>query len=139
MVESVPTMESSQELAEGLSRLDILAERAGRDGGLRRLMGFRDASRAPAKRLAGPVDSEARARRLGQELERLEAPDIVIALERSGEPLAVLAELATQLGIKTRSKERKADLIKRISTHISNWRGYRLLRGEEPDSIDGAE
>ena len=139
LVESIPTLESSQELAEGLSRLDILAERARRDGGLRRLMGFRDPSKSMAKRPASSADSEARARRLEQELARLEAPDIVVALERSGEPLLVLTELAAHLGLKTRSKERKAELIGRIATHVSNWRGYRLLRGEDPDSIDRSD
>ena len=139
LVESIPTMESSQEFAEGLSRLDILAERARRDGGLRRLMGFRDVGRSTAKRPAGPVEVEARARALEQKLSRLEAPDIVSALERSGEPVSVLIELATQIGIKVRSKERKAELIGRIASHISNWRGYRLLRGEDPDSRDNAD
>ena len=137
LVESIPTMESSQELAEGLSRLDILAERAQRDAGLRRLMGFRNTGKPTAKRPAGSAAAEARGRELEQELALLEAPDIVASLERSGEPLSVLTELAAHLGMKTRSKERKAELIRRIATHISNWRGYRMLGGEDPDSIDG--
>ena len=135
LVESIPTMESSQELAEGLSRLDILAERAQRDAGLRRLMGLRDTSRPSAKKPASSMEAKERAQRLEQELAHLEAPDIVTALERSKEPLSVLTELAALLGIKTRSKERKPELIRRIATHISNWRGYRMLRGEDPDSI----
>ncbi len=137
LVESIPTMESSQELAEGLSRLDILAERAQRDAGLRRLMGLRDTTKPTAKKPASSMEGKERARRLEQELAHLEAPDIVVALERSGEPLSVLTELAAHLGMKTRSKERKSELIGRIATHISNWRGYRLLRGEDPDSIGG--
>ena len=139
LVESIPTMESSQEFAEGLSRLDTLAERARGDGGLRRLMGFRDAGKSAAKRPAAPAEAEARARALEQELRSLDAPDIVSALERSREPVSVLTELATQIGIRVRSKERKAELIGRIATHISSWRGYRLLRGEDPDSIESTE
>ena len=139
LVESIPTLESSQELAEGLSRLDILAERARRDGGLRRLMGLRDAGKPSAKRSMDPADIKVRARGLEQKLARMETPDIVSALERSGEPLSVLTELATHVGMKTRSKERKAELIGRIATHVSNWRGYRLLRGDDPDSIDDSD
>ena len=135
LVESIPTMESSQELAEGLSRLDILVERSQRDAGLRRLMGLRDTSKPTAKKPASSGEARERARALEQDLARLEAPDIVAALERSKEPLSVLTELAALLGIKTRSKERKPELIRRIATHISNWRGYRLLGGEKPDSI----
>lgn len=41
LVEAIPTMESSRELSEGLSRLDILTERAYRDSGLRKLIGLR--------------------------------------------------------------------------------------------------
>ena len=135
LVESIPTMESSQELAEGLSRLDILVERAQRGSGLRRLMGLRDTAKPRAKKPAGSAEARTRARELEQDLAQLEAPDIVAALERSGEPISVLTELAARLGMKTRSKERKAELIRRIATHISNWRGYRMLGGESPDSI----
>ena len=136
LVESIPTIESSRELAEGLSRLDILAERARRDAGLRRLMGLRDAKKSKAKRATSTSDREARARSLEQKLARLEATDVVDALERSGEPLSVLTELAARLGMRTRSKERKPELIRRIATHIENRRGYRLLRGEDVDSVD---
>ncbi len=135
LVESIPTMESSQELAEGLSRLDILAERARGDAGLRRLMGLRDTTKPTARRAAGSPEAKARARELEQELAHLEAPDIETVLQRSGEPVSVLTELAAHLGMKTRSKEPKPELIKRIATHISNWRGYRLLRGEDPDAV----
>ena len=106
LVESIPTMESSQELAEGLSRLDILVEPQ-RDAGLRRLMGLRDTSKPTAKKPASSMEAKERARALEQELAPLEASDIVAALERSREPLSVLTELAALLGMKTRSKERK--------------------------------
>lgn len=139
LVESIPTMESSQELAEGLSRLDILAERAQRDAGLRRLMGLRDTTKPTAKRPADSQEAKMRAGELEQELARLEAPDIETVLQRSGEPLSVLTELAAHLGMKTRSKERKSELIRRIATHISNWRGYRLLGVEDPNPISVPE
>lgn len=138
LVESIPTLESSQQLAEGLSRLDILADRARNDGGLRRLMGLRE-PKSRAKRPATPADSEARARKLEQGVAHLEGQDIAVALERSGEPLSVLIELAGQLGLKTRSKERKVELIGRIATHMSNWRGYRLLRGDDPNVLGSTE
>lgn len=136
LVESIPTLESSQELAEGLSRLDVLADRAQRDGGLRKLMGLQDARKTSSRRPVDADEIKVRARRLEQKLAGTEIREIVPALERSGEPLSVLIELATRLGLKTRSKERKADLISRIATHVSNWRGYRMLRGEDSDSID---
>ena len=139
LVESIPTMGSSQEFAEGLSRLDILAERTRRDGGLRRLMGIRDSGKTAAKRPVSSEEIETRIRTLKQELRSLEAPDIVSTLERSGDPLSVLTELAIQFGMKVRSKERKAELIARIASHISNWRGYRMLRGDDPVSIGSTE
>ncbi len=55
-------------------------------------------------------------------------------METSGEPVSVLTELADSMGLRTRSKERKTDLIKRIANHIMNQRGYRMLRGESPAS-----
>ena len=134
LVEAIPTIESSQELSVGLSRLDILVERAHRDAGLRRLLGLRDSTASKVKRTTTHEDAEARACRLEQELAQLETSDIVASLERSGEPLAVLTKLATRFGMRTRGKERKLELIKRIATHIENQRGYSLLRGEDSHS-----
>ena len=139
LIESIPTMESSQQLAQGLSRLDILAERARKDGGLRKLMGFREVSSRTVKRPKDSVAVEARAQALEQELSRVEAEDVLSTLERSREPLSVLTQLANRLGIRTRSKEQKAELTRKIATHISNWRGYRILRGEDPGSIHNAD
>lgn len=134
LVETVPTMESSQELSEGLSRLDILAERAYTDAGIRRLLGLRNPTKPKIKRSLALVDTKSQAMRLKQQLSESRNSDIVGLLERSREPLPVLAELAALLGIRTRSRERKSDLINRIATHIENQRGYRLLRGEESKS-----
>ena len=128
LVETVPTTESSRELSEGLSRLNILAERAYSDAGLRRLLGLRRSVASNTKRGVSPEDAESRARKLEQKLIDLETSDVADLLKRSGEPLSVLTKLATLLGMRTRSKERKADLIKRITTHIENQRGYSLLR-----------
>ena len=138
LVETVPTLESSQELSEGLSRLDILADRANRDAGLRRLLGLRESTATRPKRIGSHGDAEERACKLEQELSQSKTSDIVAALEQSGEPLAVLAQLAARFGIRTRSKERKRELIKRIATHIENQRGYSLLRGDDSPSTVGA-
>ncbi len=137
LVETVPTIESSRELSEGLSRLDILAAQARGDAGLRRLLGLRGSTTPGTRRSATRGDTEAQAARLKQALAKAEASDIVTSLEQSQEPLAVLTELAALLGMRTRSKERKSDLIRRIATHVENQRGYRLLRGEDSDLTDG--
>ena len=135
LVETVPTMESSRELSEGLSRLDILAERAGRDAGLRRLLGLRASTASRARKVMSPEDVESRVRKLEEEVSRPETSDVIALLEQSGDPLSVMTELAARMGMRTRSKERKADVIKRIATHIENQRGYRLLRGGDSDRI----
>lgn len=134
LVEAIPTIESSRELSEGLSRLDILAERARTDAGLRRLLGLRGSTTSKAGGTANNGDIDTRACRLERELSQLETSDIAAVLEQSGEPLSVLTRLATRRGMRTRSKERKSDLVKRVATHIKNQRGYRLLRGEGQDS-----
>ena len=130
LIEAIPTMESSQELSEGLSRLDILANRGRSDAGLRRLLGLKNPVPPGSRRALFREDVEARAHKLEQELAKMETPDLVVSLEQSREPLAVLIELANRLRIRARSKERRADLTKRIATHIANQRGYSLLRGD---------
>ncbi len=67
-----------------------------------------------------------------------ESTDVEELLRQSREPISVLTELAASLGLRTLSKERKTELINRIATHITNQRGYRLLRGDDPYSSDAA-
>lgn len=138
LVEAVPSMESSRDFTEGLSRLDILVERAGRDAGLRRLLGLRRSTPAGARKATTRGDANVKAGKLERELIHLEISDVVASLEQSAEPLAVLSKLAARLGMRTRSKERKSQLIKRIATHIENQRGYRLLRGEDSGAAGDA-
>ncbi len=133
LVETFPTTESSQRLSQGLSRLDILADRAVSDTPLRRVMGLRGSQGYRAKNVNGIEEARSRAQRLEHSLSKSESSDVAGLIERSGEPISVLTELATSLGLRTRSKERKADLVKRIATHVTNQRGYKMLRGEHPD------
>lgn len=132
LVEAFPTTESSQSLSQGLSRLDILANRAVSDAPLRRVMGLRGSQGSKTRSANGVEDVRSRAKKLEYSLRESESSDIAGLIERSGEPILVLTELAASLGIRTRSKERKADLIKRIATHVTNQRGYKLLRGDNP-------
>ncbi len=136
LVEAVPTMESSRELTEGLSRLDILVERADKDAGMRRLLGLRGATGADGKKTVNREGVEAQARQLKLQLIQRDTSDVLASLNQSRQSLAILTKLAALLGMRTRSKERKSELIKRIATHIENQRGYRLLRGEDSDSND---
>ena len=128
LVEEFPTAESNANLAQGLSRLSILANRTAKDTHLRKIMGLR--SSEPQIKSGNGADSKARVEELARKMENVENSDLISLLERSGEPLAVLKDLAASLGLRTRSKERKADLIRRIATHVTNQRGYRILRGE---------
>ncbi len=128
LIEAFPTAESSQSLSQGLSRLDILADRATNDSPLRRLMGLKGPQRHSAKSVNGKDDVKSRAKKLGETIRRSESPKIAGLIEQSGEPLSVLTELATSLGLRTPSKVRKADLTKLIAIHITNRRGYKLLR-----------
>ena len=132
LVQAIPTMESSRELSDGLSRLDVLVERAPREDGLRKLLGLKGSMPHGPRRPTTPEGVQARASRLQQELAQMETPDVVASLAQSREPLAVLAELANLLGMRTRSKERKPDLAKRIAVQITNQRGYDLLGGKTP-------
>jgi len=128
LIEAVPTMESSRELSEGLSRLDILVDRANKDRGLRKLLGLRGSSNSDARKALSPDDSDSRALSLQKELDHLDTSDVRAFLDQLQEPRSVLTKLAGLLGMRTRSKERKADLIQRIAIHIENQRGYDLLR-----------
>ncbi len=138
LVEAFPTAESGQPLSQGLSRLDILADRAANDAPLRRMMGLRGQQGSRAKNVNGSGDAKHRAKRLAERLNDSESADVEELLRRSREPISVLTELAASLGLRTRSKELKTELINRIATHITNQRGYRLLRGDAPYSYDAA-
>lgn len=137
LVEAFPTAESSQRLSQGLSRLDILADRAVNDAPLRKVMGIRGVHGASnGKKVSGTKDAKARALNLKERVTDSSDGDIAEIIEKSKEPLSVLTELASSIGLQTRSKERKTDLIKRIATHITNQQGYKILRGEKSDSVD---
>ena len=129
LVEAIPTMESSRELSEGLSRLDMLTDRAYRDDGLRKLLGLRGSGVKRNGKRAAPDDTNGRVSELEAKIEETATADITDLL--AGESLTVLKELAGNLGIRTLSKERKLDLVRRIATHAENKRGYTLLRGNE--------
>ena len=137
LVEAFPTVESSQGLSEGLARLDILAGMSDRDKRLKRLMGFQTSQVGKARSINGSGDGAARAERLRESLEATGTDSLVRVMETSGEPVSVLTVMAASMGLRTRSKERKTDLIKRIATHLTNQRGYRMLRGESPDPAIG--
>ncbi len=134
LVEAFPTIESSRGLSEGLARLDVLAGLSDRDTRLKRLMGFQVSQVSKAKSPNGSGEVVARAERLKKSLKDSGNDSLARVMETSGEPVSVLTELADSMGLRTRSKERKTDLIKRIANHITNQRGYRMLRGESPDS-----
>ena len=127
LVEAIPTMQSSRELSEGLSRLDILTERAYRDAGLRKLLGLRGPKADRQRKTVASKDNNGRA----SELEAMiaQSPTSEVSDLLTGESVAVLKEVAGHYGIRTLSKERKLDLIKRIATYTENQRGYALLRG----------
>ena len=138
LVEAFPTVESSRDLSEGLSRLNVLTQRAHNDKGLRKLLGLKGVATSSKSKISTTSDGvKSRARKLEQCLYHQDSSDFAELLEQSGEPLPVLTELATSLGMRTISRERKASLIKRIATHVENQRGYSLLRGEGSVSLDG--
>ncbi len=126
LVDAIPTMESSQELSVGLSRLYALTERAHRDNGLQRLLGLRGPA-VGRKKTVVSADIEGRVSQLAAAIAESEIPELTELIAQ--EPLAVLKALAGDIGIRTRSKERKTDLASRIITHVENQRGYALLRG----------
>jgi phosphoglycerate-specific signal transduction histidine kinase len=133
LVEAFPTIESSRGLSEGLARLDVLAGLSDRDTRLKRLMGFQVSQVGKSKSVNGSGDVAARAERLKESLKDSGDDSLAKVMETSGESISVLTELAASMGLRTRSKERKTELIKRIATHLTNQRGYRMLRGEGPD------
>jgi hypothetical protein len=138
LVEAFPTIESSRGLSEGLTRLDILAERANNDAPLRKLMGLKSTNLSKDKNVNGSGDVTERARKLKETLNDSGVSNVSDSIARSGESIPVLTELATSLGLRMRNKERKRDLIERIATHIENQRGYQILRGGALDSTASA-
>ena len=128
IAEATPTVESSAELSAGLSRLSLLADRANGDPKMRRLLGLRSPAAPKPARFPASEDVEARAKALEEELNVMATDDVVDSLERSNEPVAVLAALACRLGMRVGSKGRKSQLAKRIATYIANQRSYDLLR-----------
>ena len=128
LVEAIPTMESSQELTVGLSRLDSLTERAHRDAPLRRLLGMRGGKGGTEKSVsAHDGDIQEQVSRLADQISQSETHEIRAFLEQ--ESVAALKELAGRFGMRSSSKERKANLVGRIVNHVENQRGYALLRG----------
>ncbi len=129
LIEAFPTIESSRELSQGMSRLDILADRASNHGPLRKLMGLKGSNISRQKSVNGELDVLSRALKLEDLLKQADSSEVIGLLERSGEPVSVLIEVARHLGLRTRKKERKAELINRIESRITNQRGYDILRG----------
>ena len=138
LVQAFPTIESSRELSQGMSRLDILADRAANHAPLRKMMGLKGAQTRRKKGVNGETDLANRALKLEQLLGQADSSEIIGLLEQSREPISVLIEVARDLGLRTRKKERKAELINRIESHITNQRGYDILRGAEPH-VSGKE
>ena len=132
LVEAIPTMESSRELTIGLSRLDILTERAYRDAGLRKLLGLRAPATEKNRKSAAHEDTTGRISELEAMISKSESTEITDLLAQ--ESLAVLKGLASHFGIRTPSKERKLGLVQRIATYAENQRGYTLLRGSDSKS-----
>ena len=127
LVEAIPTMESTRELSEGLSRLDILTERAYRDAGLRKLLGLHGPTANGRRKNGTSEETNGRVSELEAKISQSDTSEIADLL--MGESLAALREVAGHSGIRTRSKERKQDMARQITTHIENQRGYSLLRG----------
>jgi len=133
LVEAIPTMESTEAVSSGLSRLDILTERASRNSTLRSILGLGYGS--PGKtRPPKDVDVDSKVLRIKAQLEKMSTTDVREFLERLDESTAVFVALAKSLGVLTKSKERKGDLIGRIEAYIENQRGYRILRGEPEEA-----
>ena len=76
LVESFPTTESSQNLSQGLSRLDILADRAVNDAPLRKMMGIRRSQGSKVKNVNGTTDVKSRASRLAEKLYSSDSSDV---------------------------------------------------------------
>ena len=142
LVEAFPTVESSRGLSEGLARLDLLAGLSYKETRLKRLMGFQASSPSRVKQNNGSGEIVARVEELKELLATAKTDNLLEVIESSKEPVSVLTALAASLGLRTRSKERKSDLIQRIVTHIVNQRGHRMLRegdiGSEAESVPTA-
>ncbi len=128
LVEAVPTMESSQELAVGLSRLHSLTDRAHQDTQFRKLLGIRGRTDRTEKALSAHAgDVQEQVSQLADRVSKSETDEIRALLER--ESMADLKELAGRFGMRSPSRERKLDLVGRLVNHVENQRGYALLRG----------
>lgn len=136
LLEAFPTTDSSQGLEQSISRLDILADRAAKHTPLRRLMGLKNSQRAKSKNGATRESISSRAAKLEKVLADTESADVAAVIEQSSAPLSVLMELGASLGLRIRSKERKAELVQRITTRIVSGRGYDALGG---DGLERAE
>lgn len=135
LIEAFPTVETSQGLTQGLSHLDIMAERVSSNAPLRRLMGLKSSQSAKGKSTNGKQDIKSRAIELENRVASSESADVENTIQMSGEPVSVLCELASSLGLRTRKKERRAELVHRIATHLKNQRGYKVLRDGTADAL----
>ena len=136
LVDLVPTLETSEELALGMSRLNALTERA-QDGPMRRLLGLRNRhTGAPKPKTGNTGHVEERVSDLIATINQSESSAIKEVIHQ--ETVTVLKALADALEIVYPSKDRKPDLVDRIANHIQNRRGYALLRGERhhPDQSE---
>ena len=132
LVDSIPTMESSQELSQGISRLDALTAQAHQHTGLRRLLGLRGQSANVSRQALSETHINERVNHLqGIIANSHEVSDVNIEDELAGESMVVLKQLASQLSVHVLSKERKSELARKIATHVRNQRGYARLRGND--------
>ena len=107
LIEAFPTIESTEELSQGMTRLDILVDRAANHAPLRKLIGLKSPQTRKIKNINPVEDIASRALRVEERLRHTDSSEIVGLLERSGEPVSVLIEVATHLGYgRVRKSER---------------------------------
>lgn len=132
LVDSIPTMESSQELTQGISRLDALTAQAHQHTGLRRLLGLRGQPAIGSRQSISQTQINERVDHLQRVIANShQVSDGSIEDQLASEPIVVLKQLARQLSVHVLSKERKSELARKIATHVRNQRDYARLRGND--------
>lgn len=123
---SVPSREQVDLAA--IERLTGLMKRVDADPVLSRVLGLPGNGGRAGRPVAPTVEERERAGKIAREIESLSRDETQARLLGKKYSLALLRQVAGELGIRVRSKASRATVIDTIAGKIANRRGYEILR-----------
>lgn len=134
-MKNVPTIEETKEISSNIERLITLVKIADSDPFLSRTLGLQSQKfGGQPKRQSLTQAERGKAKELAEQIKGLSPEELNQKLEDTNKyKVILLKQIANELGIKVESKASRSSIIEKISTKISNVRGYEYLRNRKSE------